>query len=92
MILVELMCSPPVLNDRYMIQDCPNGYSYGSNCSLGCMSELLLIGNDTITCEKTENDSIKMTYWNVGTYNPYCKSKLCSDCDSKDESLQYIIS
>lgn len=92
MILVELMCSPPVLTDRFMLHDCPNGHSYGSNCSLGCMGGFPLIGNDTITCEKTENDSIKLTYWNVGTNNPYCKSKLCSDCEAKDESLQYIIS
>lgn len=73
----ELMCTPPVLTDRYMIQDCSNGYSYGSNCSLSCMGGFPLIGNDTITCEKTENDSIKPTYWNVGTYNPYCKTNPC---------------
>lgn len=86
------MCTPPVLIDRYMIQDCSNGYSYGSNCSLSCMGGFPLIGNDTITCEKTENDSIKPTYWNVGTYNPYCKSKLISEFNAKNESLQYITS
>lgn len=73
----ELMCSPPVLTDRYMTHSCPNDYSYGTNCSLGCMGGFPLIGNDTITCEKTENDSIKMAYWNVGTYNPYCKTNPC---------------
>lgn len=73
----ELMCSPPVLTDRFMLHDCPNGHSYGSNCSLGCMGGFPLIGNDTITCEKTENDSIKLTYWNVGTNNPYCKTNPC---------------
>lgn len=73
----ELMCSPPDLTDRYMIQDCPNGYSYGSNCSLSCMGGFPLIGNDMIVCEKTENDSIKLTYWNVGAYNPYCKTNPC---------------
>lgn len=92
MIVAELMCTPPVSTDRYMTHDCPNGYSYGTNCSLRCMGGFELIGNDTITCEKTDNDSIKLTHWNVGTYDPYCKSRLCSDCNAKDESLQYIIS
>lgn len=86
------MCSPPILTDRYMIQDCSNGYSYGSNCSLSCMGGFPLIGNDTITCEKTENDSIKITYWDVGSYNPYCKSKLYSDCSTKDKCSHYITS
>lgn len=85
------MCSPPILTDRYMIQDCSNGYSYGSNCSLSCMGGFPLIGNDTITCEKTENGSIKTTYWDVGSYNQYCKSKLYSDCSTGDKCSHYII-
>lgn len=86
------MCSSPILTDRYMIQDCSNGYSYGSNCSLSCTNGFPLIGNDTITCEKTENDSIKITYWDVGSYNPYCKSKLYSDCSTEDKCSHYITS
>lgn len=86
------MCSPSILTDRYMIQDCSNCYSYGSNCSLSCTNGFPLIGSDTITCEKTENDSIKTTYWDVGSYNPYCKSKLYSDCSTEDKCLHLIIS
>ena len=77
LLIVELRCTPPVITDKYMTYQCPDGFTYGSQCSLRCMGRFPLIGNDTIVCEIKENStkSPPSTYWDKGDIEPHCKRK-----------------
>lgn len=88
--LTVLICSPPVINDRFLTFDCPDGYGYGSSCSLSCMGSFPLVGNDVITCERN-NDSMA-TYWDVGSETSYCKSGYSSHLNKNIGNLRSVTS
>lgn len=57
-----------------MTIECPDGYTYGSTCKLGCKSVFPLIGQSNITCEKNITAYPLKGYWNAGGTQPYCQS------------------
>ncbi|XP_061173457.1 sushi, von Willebrand factor type A, EGF and pentraxin domain-containing protein 1-like [Saccostrea echinata] len=73
----EIRCDPPVIADKYLFYQCPDGYSYGSTCELKCMGSFPLIGNDTITCERNDSYSPPRGYWNMGGTEPFCSKNPC---------------
>lgn len=58
-----------------MIYQCPDGFTFGSVCSLQCMGKFPLIGNDSIVCEKNSTIDPPITFWDIGPHDPYCKSE-----------------
>lgn len=72
----EVRCDPPLITDKYLFYNCPDGYTYGSACQLQCMGSFPLIGNDTITCERNDSFTPPRGYWNMGEFQPYCLSTI----------------
>lgn len=70
----EIRCDPPLIVDKYLFYQCPDGYSYGATCQLQCMGSFPLIGNDTITCERNDSYAPPRGYWEMGESQPYCSS------------------
>lgn len=73
--IVEIVCDPPLIADKYLFYQCPDGYTYGSTCQLKCMGSFPLIGNETITCERNDSFTPPRGYWDMGELQPYCSSK-----------------
>ncbi|XP_061173454.1 sushi, von Willebrand factor type A, EGF and pentraxin domain-containing protein 1-like [Saccostrea echinata] len=73
----EVRCDPPLIVDKYLFYQCPNGYTYGSTCQLRCMGSFPLIGNDTITCERNDSFSPPLGYWDMGDAEPFCQKNPC---------------
>lgn len=76
--IVEIVCDPPLIADKYLFYQCPDGYMYGSTCQLKCMGSFPLIGNETITCERNNSFTPTRGYWDMGEFQPYCLSKMYS--------------
>lgn len=76
--IVEIVCDPPLIADKYLFYQCPDGYTYGSTCQLKCMGSFPLIGNETITCERNDSFTPPRGYWDIGEFQPYCLSKTYS--------------
>ncbi|XP_033740050.1 uncharacterized protein LOC117327254 [Pecten maximus] len=75
----QQICDPPNIIDQYIEIDCPNGFSYGSECYLSCRGSYPLIGSDRISCERNTTNP-KEVYWDMGTQGiPYCKQNKCPD-------------
>lgn len=75
----ELRCNPPLITDRYLLYKCPAGFTYGSECSLGCKGNFPLIGNETIVCEKNSTSVSTKGYWEKGDIEPFCKLNPCKN-------------
>ncbi|XP_060063505.1 uncharacterized protein LOC132543964 [Ylistrum balloti] len=76
-IVEKLLCDPPAIVDPFMKLTCPDGFIYGSSCSLSCKGSYPLIGNDKMYCDRNSTNS-KFTYWNWGSGpKPYCKQNNC---------------
>ncbi|XP_048736999.2 sushi, von Willebrand factor type A, EGF and pentraxin domain-containing protein 1-like isoform X2 [Ostrea edulis] len=73
----EIRCDPPLIVDKYLFYQCPDGYSYGATCQLQCMGSFPLIGNDTITCERNDSYAPPRGYWEMGESQPYCSKNPC---------------
>lgn len=65
-----------LITDRYMLYKCPDGFTYGSECSLGCKGKFPLVGNETIVCEKNSTSVSTKGYWEKGDIEPFCKCKI----------------
>ncbi|XP_052700846.1 sushi, von Willebrand factor type A, EGF and pentraxin domain-containing protein 1-like isoform X1 [Crassostrea angulata] len=81
-IVEEIICEPPLILDSYMTIECPDGYTYGSTCKLGCKSVFPLIGQSNITCEKNITAYPLKGYWNAGGTQPYCQKNPCNPLPS----------
>ncbi|XP_062570057.1 uncharacterized protein LOC134232121 [Saccostrea cucullata] len=75
----ELRCAPPLIIDKYMLYQCPDGFTYGAKCHLHCMGRFPLVGNETIVCEKNSTTVQPYGYWDKGGVEPYCKRIPCRD-------------
>nr|XP_034325188.1 sushi, von Willebrand factor type A, EGF and pentraxin domain-containing protein 1-like [Crassostrea gigas] len=73
----EIVCDPPLIADKYLFYQCPDGYMYGSTCQLKCMGSFPLIGNETITCERNNSFTPPRGYWDMGGLQPYCSKNPC---------------
>uniref|UniRef100_K1QIC0 Sushi, von Willebrand factor type A, EGF and pentraxin domain-containing protein 1 n=1 Tax=Magallana gigas TaxID=29159 RepID=K1QIC0_MAGGI len=73
----EIVCDPPLIADKYLFYQCPDGYTYGSTCQLKCMGSFPLIGNETITCERNDSFTPPRGYWDIGEFQPYCLKNPC---------------
>ncbi|XP_048737006.2 sushi, von Willebrand factor type A, EGF and pentraxin domain-containing protein 1-like isoform X2 [Ostrea edulis] len=73
----EIICEPPNIPDSYMTISCPDGYTFGSVCHLGCKSVFPLIGQSNITCERNNTMSPPKGYWDMGGSDPYCQKNPC---------------
>ncbi|XP_056020426.1 LOW QUALITY PROTEIN: sushi, von Willebrand factor type A, EGF and pentraxin domain-containing protein 1-like [Ostrea edulis] len=73
----EIRCDPPLIVDKYLFYQCPDGYSYGATCQLQCMGSFPLIGNDTITCERNDSYVPPRGYWEMGGTEPFCSKNPC---------------
>ncbi|XP_069124612.1 sushi, von Willebrand factor type A, EGF and pentraxin domain-containing protein 1-like isoform X1 [Argopecten irradians] len=76
-VIVEMLqCGPPVIQNPYVVITCPNGYTFGSSCTVSCRGSYPLIGNDKMYCDRNSTNP-KLTYWNWGSSTPYCKQNKC---------------
>ncbi|XP_050418511.2 sushi, von Willebrand factor type A, EGF and pentraxin domain-containing protein 1-like [Patella vulgata] len=74
-----LRCGVPDYSDVNMGIDCPSGYTLGSQCSIGCISGLPLVGSNKITCEKDDSDPPK-TSWDFSLDSrPFCRALPCKN-------------
>ncbi|XP_056020419.1 serine-rich adhesin for platelets-like isoform X3 [Ostrea edulis] len=73
----DIRCDPPLIVDKYLFYQCPDGYTFGSTCQLNCMGSFPLIGNDTITCERNESYTPPRGYWNMDDVEPFCQKNPC---------------
>ncbi|XP_061166395.1 E-selectin-like [Saccostrea echinata] len=71
----EISCGWPILPDRYMNVDCPNGLSSGVECHINC-GNFKVVGNTTIHCERKGQTTVRGE-WNYGQKKPYCKKNPC---------------
>ncbi|XP_033728922.1 uncharacterized protein LOC117318031, partial [Pecten maximus] len=75
----QQICDPPKINDQYMEIECPEGFSFGSECNLTCRGSYPLIGSDTISCVRNKRNP-KKVHWYMGRgEKPYCKQNNCPD-------------
>lgn len=77
-VIVEgLSCQPLVVYDPFLFVKCPDGFMYGSSCSLYCFMSYQLIGDRVVKCEKDPNDDTK-AFWNwTNSTESYCKKLAC---------------
>ena len=72
-LLTELSCHPLTVDDEFATISCPNGYSFGSTCFLGCNHNYPLIGDFNVTCQQDINDDTKVFWdWTNNTIS-YCE-------------------
>ncbi|CAG2220304.1 unnamed protein product [Mytilus edulis] len=78
-VVEELSCDPLVLNDSYVLQRCPNGYSYGSVCSFECTLGYQLEGDQNITCEKDPSNNQRGIWPWTNDTQTFCEKLRCPD-------------
>ncbi|XP_062600629.1 sushi, von Willebrand factor type A, EGF and pentraxin domain-containing protein 1-like, partial [Saccostrea cucullata] len=71
----EISCGWPILPDRYMNVDCPDGLTSGVECRIDC-GTFEVVGNTTVFCEKKGQATVRGE-WNYGQKMPYCKKNPC---------------
>ncbi|XP_062616948.1 sushi, von Willebrand factor type A, EGF and pentraxin domain-containing protein 1-like isoform X2 [Saccostrea cucullata] len=71
----EISCGWPILPDRYMNVDCPDGLTSGVECQIDC-GTFEVVGNTTIFCEKKGQTTVRGE-WNYGQMKQYCKKNPC---------------
>ncbi|KAK3101782.1 hypothetical protein FSP39_006299 [Pinctada imbricata] len=69
----QLRCDPPSIDDRFLIYECPEGFTYGSMCTLKCMGSFQLVGNANITCEQDGEDM----NWSWDQTKQHCDTNPC---------------
>ncbi|VDH93558.1 CUB and sushi domain-containing protein, partial [Mytilus galloprovincialis] len=78
-IVEELSCDPLVVEDQFLLVQCPNGYSLGSTCEFACFLSYELRGGMNVTCRKHPNFENKAFWdWQNGNES-YCEKLTCPD-------------
>ncbi|XP_052092487.1 sushi, von Willebrand factor type A, EGF and pentraxin domain-containing protein 1-like [Mytilus californianus] len=76
-IIEELSCDPLVMDDEFVLVTCPNGYTYGSTCSLACFMSYKLVGDVNVTCERNKSAEDK-SFWNWNNETQaFCQKLSC---------------
>ena len=69
----ELSCDPLVVEDQFLLVQCPNGYSLGSTCEFACFLSYELRGGMNVTCRKHQYFENKAFWdWQNGNES-YCE-------------------
>lgn len=64
------------MDDEFVLVTCPNGYAYGSTCSLACFMSYELYGDANVTCERNTTAEDK-AFWNWSNETQAFCQKLC---------------
>lgn len=64
------------MDDEFVLVTCPNGYAYGSTCSLACFMSYELDGDANVTCERNTTAEDK-AFWNWSNETQAFCQKLC---------------
>ncbi|XP_076092136.1 uncharacterized protein LOC143063704 isoform X2 [Mytilus galloprovincialis] len=76
-IIEEVSCDPLVMDDEFVLVTCPNGYAYGSTCSLACFMSYELDGDANVTCERNTTAEDK-AFWNWSNETQaFCQKLSC---------------